>query len=389
MVEISIENSFDFTSPEYVALFGASTATAFQHPIWLDHLYRTLVPHQGRPLIITARSGPERRLSMVLPLVRRRYGLMRVIEFADLKVCDYAATICDNAAFTAILADASAGATIRRLLKPFDLLRIPKLKEGSLPLEQLLGAATRTAMDTNAYAVALGQPYPDWRGQNLNASYRKELDKKSRQLYRRGVVQFECCLDPADIRATFESLRDYRKLRFDDNGGGELMQIPTYFEFYRDVALHGRETLARTYRMTVDGRPVACVLGLEHQGQFLVILGGFDHAGYKNQSIGALMFEQVARDCIERGNSVLDFTIGDEPYKLTFGAQPSRMWMISRAGSPLGSAAGMAVEQLPWVKALAKRLFATPRAATNGAAGAKHPHGRSDLASDTTGIEAD
>ena len=27
------------------------------------------------------------------------------------------------------------------------------------------------------------------------------------------------------------------------------------------------------------------------------------------------MFEQVAKDCIERGDRMLDFTIGDEPYK--------------------------------------------------------------------------
>ena len=66
----------------------------------------------------------------------------------------------------------------------------------------------------------------------------------------------------------------------------------------------------------------------------IVFLTGFDHAGFKNQSIGSLMFEQVARDCIERGEAMLDFTIGDEPYKLTFGADPKPMWQVSRAGSP-------------------------------------------------------
>jgi hypothetical protein len=69
------------------------------------------------------------------------------------------------------------------------------------------------------------------------------------------------------------------------------------------------------------------------------------------------MFEQVARDCIARGETMLDFTIGDEPYKLTFGADPRPMSQISRAGSPLGWAAGLVVENLPAVKALARRLF--------------------------------
>ena len=306
---------------------------------------------------------------------------MWAIEFADLKVCDYNAVICNPADFAEIVGDAAACAKIARLLKPFDLLRIPKLSKGTLPLEQLLGAGARAAMNTNAYAVTLGPSFPDWRARSLNASYRKELDKKSRQLHRRGEVRFARCVEPADIRTTFESLREYRKLRFDDNGGGELMQIAAYFDFYLDVALRGRESLARTYSITVDGRPVACVLGLEHRGQFLVILGGFDHAGYKNQSIGALMFEQVARDCIERGDTMLDFTIGDEPYKLTFGAEPSRMWEISRAGSPLGAVASIALEQLPWVKALAKRVFAAPRGSLKGVAGVRDSHQPATLAS--------
>jgi hypothetical protein len=53
---------------------------------------------------------------------------------------------------------------------------------------------------------------------------------------------------------------------------------------------------------------------------------------------------------------VLDFTIGDEPYKRLFGAKPLSMWMVSRAGSPLGSLAGLVVEHAPWIKNVAKRL---------------------------------
>ena len=107
----------------------------------------------------------------------------------------------------------------------------------------------------------------------------------------------------------------------------------------------------------MDDRPIAGALGLEHRGSLLVILGGFDEAGYRKQSIGSLMFEQIARDCIERGDHSLDFTIGDEPYKRIFGGKPSPMWQIFRAGSPLGYAAHVTVEKLPAAKALARRVL--------------------------------
>ena len=116
-------------------------------------------------------------------------------------------------------------------------------------------------------------------------------------------------------------------------------------------------SLARLYGLTLDGSPIAGVLGLSHQGRFLVILSGFDLANHKNQSLGSLTFAMVAQHCIEMGDTELDFTIGDEPYKSLFGAQATPVYQISRAGSLMGAVAGMAVEQLPWLKSAAKRFL--------------------------------
>jgi CelD/BcsL family acetyltransferase involved in cellulose biosynthesis len=143
-----------------------------------------------------------------------------------------------------------------------------------------------------------------------------------------------------------------------EDGTGDLLQVPAYYDFYRSVAVEGRNRHIRTYAITVDGKGVAAALGLiGRDDSVLVVLSGFDHDGFKNQSLGSLLFEQIARDTIERGGRALDFTIGDEPYKLTFGARPSPMWRISRAGSPLGHAAGALVGRMPAAKALARRWF--------------------------------
>ena len=45
--QISVENAFDFLSPEYADLFSRSDATVFQHPFWLDRLYARLVPYRN------------------------------------------------------------------------------------------------------------------------------------------------------------------------------------------------------------------------------------------------------------------------------------------------------------------------------------------------------
>jgi CelD/BcsL family acetyltransferase involved in cellulose biosynthesis len=361
--QISLENSFNFLSTEYAELFKGSRATAFQHPLWLDRLYGRLAPRlNAEPIVIVARFRHNGRLAMVLPLMRRRHGALRVIEFADLQVSDYTSPVCDDVTFARIAGDRDACERIRAHLKPYDLLRIQKIGEKAPPLEQLFGIGQRSFMGMSSHAVRLYDPFPQWQSDNITSSYRKELDKKRRQLNRKGAVRFECSRDPELIKSTFYSMREYRKERFE---GRDLLQQSLYFDFYLDIAMQGgKNGLSRTYTLSVDGQPIGGVWGLFRQRQFLVLLGGFDLNTYKNQSIGSLAFADIAQDCIERGDLLLDFTIGDESYKRLFGAQPSSMWMISAAGTPLGRVANFVAGRVPWATKLAKEVLNRRRDAT-------------------------
>ena len=70
-----------------------------------------------------------------------------------------------------------------------------------------------------------------------------------------------------------------------------------------------------------------------------------------------LTFLAVAEDAIARGDTELDFTIGDEPYKRLLGTKPTQMWMASATGNPAGMLAAFAIARLPRAKAMAKRLL--------------------------------
>ena len=355
--DIVIEPSFDFLSPEYAELFDRSAATAFQHPGWLHCLYDRLAPQAGAtPLVIAVRHRATGALAMVLPLLRIRRGPIRTVEFADLRVSDYLAPVCSPDVFSQLLGDAAACAEVRRLVRPFDLLRMTKLPDGRLPIENLLAASRRVSMDTNAYATVLIAPFEQWRASAIDRSYQKELAKKYRQLQKKGALSFSCCNDSASVLEALDVMRKFRGPRFQAQGDGDLLQRPEYFGFYSDMALRGLGSFARLYAMKMDGEVIAAVLGLCHRGSFLIIMSAFDIAGYKSQSLGALMFEQVARDCIERGDQMLDFTIGDEPYKKLIGGQPSPVWAVTQVGSTAGAVVLFALNQAPWLKLAAKRL---------------------------------
>jgi CelD/BcsL family acetyltransferase involved in cellulose biosynthesis len=317
----------NFLTDEYRTLFESSRATAFQHPLWLHHLYTRLAPRRNaEPLIIAVRSSHDGRLAMILPLVRRRYGGVKLIEFADLRVSDYAAPVCDDATFDLVARDKVACERIRRALQPCDFLRIQKIRDDALPLDRLVGGVPRSLMATSAHAVPLYGPFDKWRADNIGASFRKDLDMRARRLARRGTPRLSVSSDAESITQTFHHMRACHLPRFQDayHKARDALQSPLIFEYYLELAIVGAAVgLCRTYTLSLDQRPIAGLWGLTHRGRFMTIMQGFDLANYKNCSVGSLMFQALARDCIERGDNVLDFTIGDEPYKRRFGGQPT------------------------------------------------------------------
>src|SRR5262249_14813136 len=173
----------------------------------------------------------------------------------------------------------------------------------------------------------------------------------------KGDFRFEVWRDPDAITAAFHKMREYRLPRFQGREAPDLLQTPAYFDFYRELAIEGAASgLSRMYTMSMDGQPISCVWGLTDRGRFLTVLGGFDLGRYKNYSIGALVFDGIAADCIGRGETLLDFTIGDESYKQLFGTEPTGLWMMSAPGSSLGVLVGFVTEQVPWTMRLAKRI---------------------------------
>ena len=355
--DVCIDDAFDFLSEEYATLFEGSDATAFQHPLWLDTLYRKLAPAAAaKPLVVVVRHRTNSALAAVLPLLRVRRGPMRTVEFADLRVSDYLSPVCTAETFADLLQDRQACEKLRKLVRPFDLLRIPKLLDAKMPIENLLGAPHRSLMDTNAYATVLVAPFEQWQINALGKSYQKELAKKWRQIHKKGTLTFSCCNDGASIGEAMDVMRKFRGPRFQAHGDGDLLQRPEYFDFYSSVALRGMGCFTRLYAMKMDGEVIATALGLAHRGSLLVVMTAFDIEGYKSQSIGALTFESVAKDCIARGDRVLDFTIGDETYKMQFGGQPTPMSGVTQAGSAAGSLALFALKQAPWIKQAAKRV---------------------------------
>ena len=135
MFEVAVEPLFNFLSGDMPSVRGLARDGVSASPLVARDLSQTAAGSECRAADHTVRR--DNRLMMLLPFVRRRYGTLRAIEFADFGVSDYASAIASDAASQAIAADRGACARIKAALKPFDVLRIPKLREDALPMERL------------------------------------------------------------------------------------------------------------------------------------------------------------------------------------------------------------------------------------------------------------
>ena len=87
--------------------------------------------------------------------------------------------------------------------------------------------------------------------------------------------------------------------------------------------------LARTLRLSHEGRTVAMLFGLIDKNHFRYIILACDYARYADHSSGLLIFDRAIASWAEAGGEVFDFTIGDERYKRELGCTSTPMFAFA------------------------------------------------------------
>lgn len=337
-VAVRVEADLDFHGPQYAALYAASAATVFQHPLWLDLLYRRVAPAlEASPLVVTGRGRDDGELRFVLPLIVRSRNGIRLLEAADLGVGDYAAPVVARRWNP----PKGLARAVRNALPPHDVLRIDKIRdEAAARWRALLGGeASRAPFST--HAVAVSAPYSEWRDGALGKSFAKYLDRRKKRFIKSGAATLKHLENEAAIREAIAAMAALRAGRF----GNDPIQYEPVKRFYADLAVAGaRAGLARTYSLLQDGETVGHLFGLTSGGCFHYLLIGCDYERFGRHSPGLLLYDLIIEDWIAAGGTAFDFTIGDEPFKRDFGTIATPMHRIAVPATALGRLALFALE---------------------------------------------
>ncbi len=328
--------------------------TVFQTRAWLLPWYRIVAPRfNASPLFVTVSQRKTGRALMFFPLCLRRKRGLRIVEFADLGVCDYNTPVMAPGLAVTAGAMASLWTDICRRLPPADIVRFTKTPEFSsrclVPLVQL---DWMQRMDLRSWTLPLPQTRDEYDRLILKPKDRKEQRRKHRNLSEAlGDVTFLTASTATARREIFEALTRQRRDRFRDCGRWDILDDPTFFRFYETVALESQGEIAALSALRVADKPVATLFALVHNGSYCLLMHSFD-LDIERLSPGIVAIDEMISRAIESRLSCFDFTIGNETYKRRFGTKAGFLYEGLYPLSAKGRAAAV-------VKAAGRRVKST------------------------------
>lgn len=304
-------------------LGSEAAAGPFQRRAWLEPWYATLGGEPGVtpcPIVVRESGG---RIAVLLALVIRKAGLLRVIEPADGGITDYNAPILGPAAPTDADGAARLWSALQTLRLPADVLRLPRMPatiHGRPNPLALLPGATPSAM----FGSLIGLE-GDFEGflRSRGKHFRKEVNRTFRVLERHGPWRFVAPDDPVEAQRILAVLHDQQTRRMREAGKPYMLDrsdVRAHYE--RALALGLAEGAARVFALAVNDEIVAAVLGIVDADRFLLLRIANAGERWKHCSPGRLVVAETMRWLMAHGFTGLDLTIGDYPFKRQFDPVP-------------------------------------------------------------------
>jgi CelD/BcsL family acetyltransferase involved in cellulose biosynthesis len=317
-VRISISHHLEAVEHVWRSFQTEADGTVFQSFEWLSAWQRHIGAREGvRPLIVLGRNADGRPL-FLLPLSAQPAGFGQELVWLGMELCDYTGPLLAPDFSAQMSREAFAElwhALLPRLAArvPFDLVRLEKMPEtvGAQPNPVLCLTTSRNP--SGAYLTDLAPNWDDFYAAKRSSATRRRERTKRKNLANLGELNFVEPESAADRAATIDTLMQQKAISLARIGVSNLFAQPGYADFYRAVS---GEPIVHISRLDVGDIPAAINLGLMMRGRYYHVLASYtDDATVGRYGPGAAHLMEIMAKAIERGCTVFDFTIGDEPYK--------------------------------------------------------------------------
>lgn len=373
-IQLSVSHSLGESETMWRKLEVAADLTPFQSFDWLS----TWQEHIGQPagvLPVVIIGGPAESPLFVLPLAIRQRGFLRELVFLADELNDYNAPIVardfaklDSEAFGLLWT------RITRLLQDsartrHHLVRFTKMPERigrqSNPL-LALGAALHPS---GAYATALAGDWQTYYKAKRSSKTQRQDRLKRKHLSADGEARLVTATTPADIDRVMDALIRQKEASLATMGAANMFAGPGRRAFYAAIAkANGGELQPHVCGLGVGDTLLATNMGLRFRGTYYYILASYDDGPMSRYGPGTIQLQDLMANAIAAGDSVFDFTIGDERYKREWCEIETALYdhvssdtIVGRVAVTLASlkrAGKRTIKQSSWLWPLAQKVRA-------------------------------
>jgi CelD/BcsL family acetyltransferase involved in cellulose biosynthesis len=228
----------------------------------------------------------------------------------------------------------------------------------------------RTAVNpSGAYLTRLGADWETYYQAKRSSATRRRDRTKRKRLAEVGEVSLVNPASDHDILRTLDVLMEQKGRAFARMGVANIFAPAGCRDFYHALVTDpATRPMTHVSRLQAGDAVAAVNLGLSFRGCYYHLLASYDDGELSRFGPGAAHLHEIMRFAIEHGDTVFDFTIGDESYKRDWCETKltlhDHVAAVTLRGAlialPVSTARGLKrwIKQTPWVW----RIFSQARA---------------------------
>jgi CelD/BcsL family acetyltransferase involved in cellulose biosynthesis len=339
-IRVEVFDSFEAAGETWEEFQRGASAYVFQTREWLESWFERVGRRRPiRPCFVSVFDGEEVPV-VFFPFQISTGKSVRELNWLGDELIDYGAPVV--AAGGSQVDFSAVWSAVRPCLPPVDLVRLSRIPEK-------IGGVGNPMLDldcrryhSSAHFVDLEGDWEAFYGRHASPKTRSTDRRKHRRLSDMGELRVhatdgsdEGLLSAITARMIEQKVDRYRELRapniMDKEGIKDFFARPT-------EGLRSSGTL-HVSALELDGKAIATHWGMKYDDRFYYFMPSYADGPWMRFSPGRLLLFELFKWCIEKGVTVFDFTIGDEPYKKDWCDREMHLYHYFEARTGKGRAA--------------------------------------------------
>ena len=349
-LRLRVFTDMEAVKPIWAGLEATGVSTVYQSFVWCRvWLQRVGKARNISPLIVVAENAFGQTM-FILPLqFRSKFGV-RIVEAMTAPQSAYAFGLFAKS----FLADAAHKwfefhfSDVVDILPQHDVFKLHDLPKTIAGFHNPLLAVRNFGAANQSHIMALQPNYQALLEQKRSAESRRSIRKRDAKLRAAGTLVFDLPASFEERKATVETMLAHQKMRLAEAGVHNVFDDVEQ-QFIVDL-IHTQTSegqFLRPYRLTLDGKIVAVMLGAYRHGIYWALISSLAPGDIRKYSPGDFALRSMIKNLCEDGTRDLDFSAGDTAYKGHWSDQHIPLYFIVRANSFVGlfAAAFMVVRE--------------------------------------------